>query len=153
MVVLPSRLRLSMKAGRFLLLLLLAAPLISGCEYISSALPPTPSPFPTLARLPTVTPEPPSPTPAPTFTPVPLRPTPTPSPPSGTVTVGSNVRAGPGLDYTVVAGVEQGKKVQLLGTHQGWYKIITPDEVEGWISGELLSINPAVATEVPAIEP
>jgi hypothetical protein len=127
---------------------------LPGCDYIRSALPPTPSPFPTLARLPTVTPVTPSATHWPTRTPRP-RPTATvtPSVPLlGTVAVGANVRLGPGIDFAIITSVLPGNEVDILGQNGNWYKIITPDGTEGWMSAQVLEVAPEVAESVPVIE-
>lgn len=127
--------------------------LLSSCDYIRSALPPSPSPFPVLARLPTVTPMTPSPTPPPTRTP---RPTPT-TPPlpalEGTVAVGANVRSGPSTDFPIVTSIVAGSSVTILGQSGTWYQIKTPEGVEGWMSALVLEVSPAVVTAIPTVVP
>ncbi len=137
------------------LLLLVLGGSLSGCDYISSALPPTPSPFPTLARLPTVTPEPPSPTPQPTFTPAPPAPTPTATPFTleGVSLVGANVRAGPGTDFDVIGSAQQGMTVTLHVQHENWFQITTMNGDEGWMAGDVLDIQPEVVNAVPTATP
>jgi hypothetical protein len=129
--------------------------LLCGCDYIASALPPTPSPFPTLARLPTVTPAPPTPTIEPTPTPVPPPPTstPTPTPLEASTRVGANVREGPGLDYAVIGSVRQNEAVVLHGIYEGWYRVTTGTDLEGWMASDVLVVAPDVATAVPTTQP
>src|SRR5262245_45260561 len=91
------------------LLTIAATALLSGCAALAEIKLPRPSPVPTLARLPTVTPAPPTPTnppPPPTATPVP--PTPTNEPIQAVVRVGANVRGGPGLTFEIVGTVIEG---------------------------------------------
>ena len=136
-----------------LLLLILSALLLSGCNFLKDALPPTPSPYPTLARLPTVTPEPPTPTPAPTPTPRPVTPTPTPAPVKSTVIVGANMRTGPGLEFDILDVLSQGTIVTLNGKRGQWYRVITPNGNNGWMAGEVLNVTPDEAEIVPTVVP
>ncbi len=128
-----------------------------GCEYITSALPPSPTPFPTMARLPSVTPVTPSPTmPPPTATPRPEeRPqaTPVPTPVlEGMVAIDANVRTGPGVDFDVVTSLVAGSNVILVGQRDGWYQVsIPPDGPQGWMSAQVLEIAPAAVTAVPLV--
>lgn len=132
--------------------LLLTLALLSSCEAIASALPPSPSPFPTLARLPSVTPAPPTPIATPTVPPPP--PTATPAPLLGVVNVqAANVRTGPGLNYPVLTSVAAGEEVQLQGRSEGWYQVITADQTRGWMSAQVLTVAPETATAVPEIAP
>jgi hypothetical protein len=136
-----------------LVCLLLAA--LSGCDYITSALPPSPSPFPTLARLPTVTPVTPSPTPLPSPTLPPALPTLTPTPAilRGTVAVGANVRSGPSLEFEIITSLVAGSDIVLQGQSNGWYQVRIPDGTEGWMSEQVIEITPETATAVPTVAP
>ncbi|NJK81492.1 MAG: SH3 domain-containing protein [Chloroflexaceae bacterium] len=128
---------------------------LSGCDYIASALPPTPSPFPTLARLPSVTPVTPSPTwtPAPTRTSTPVV-TPTPLLLIGTVAVGANVRSGPGTEFPIVTSLVSGTTVTLEARiDAGWYRIVTPEGVEAWMSEQVLDVPPDIVEQIPLVEP
>jgi hypothetical protein len=133
--------------------LLIAA--LSGCDYITSALPPSPSPFPTLARLPTVTPVTPSPTPLPSPTLPPPLPTLSPTPVilRGTVAVGANVRTGPSLEFEIITSIVAGSDIILQGQSDGWYRVSIPDGTEGWMSEQVIEIEPETATAVPTIAP
>lgn len=127
---------------------------LCGCDYIRSALPPSPSPFPTLARLPTVTPVTPSPTFLPTRTPLP-QPTTTmlaAAPVQATVVVGANVRTGPGTDFAIVTSVIAGSNVAILGQNNGWYKITMSNGTAGWMSQQVVEVPPEDLQAIPAIE-
>lgn len=140
------RVRPAAVGGALLLLVTLC-----GCDYITSAMPPSPSPFPTLARLPTVTPV----TPSPTLPPIPTRrppPTPTSVPEEeleGLVAVGANVRAGPGIDFAIITSVIAGKSVLLQEQQAGWYKVTIADGTEGWMSSQVLDVQPDVVEAIP----
>lgn len=125
----------------------------AGCADLSEALPASPSPVPTLVRLPSVTPVPPSPTPSATPTATPVVPTATPEPLFGTVLNAANVRAGPGTDFEIVAVVDAGDQVQLSGQTDEWYQVMTENNVDGWIFGQILQVDPATAEAVPRVEP
>lgn len=135
------------------LFLLFTLSFLYGCDFLTSALPPTPSPFPTLARLPTVTPTPLMPTSTPTVVPSPEPPTPTPAPPEVLVIVGANLRAGPGTDQPVLDILPQGSTVTIYGNQGEWFKVVTEDEIEGWMAAEVLDVSPEMTTIVPTIVP
>lgn len=124
---------------------------ISACGDLAAALPPRPTPFPTLPRLPSVTPVTPSPTPLPT--PTAPAPTPTPAPLLARVPGPANVRAGPGTTFTIVGVVDAGDQIDLLGRTGEWYRVSLPDGTLGWMSGQVLEIDPEVAAAVPLVEP
>jgi uncharacterized protein YraI len=107
---------------------------------------------PTLARLPSVTPVTPSATPPPTAT-IRLVTTPTAVPLVAAVAVGANVRAGPGVDFAVVGVLAPGDQVRLLRSSSGWYEVLGPDQVAGWMSARVLSIDPATEAAVPTASP
>ena len=69
---------------------------------------------------------------------------------TATVNTGSNVRSGPGLGYGVVAGLEPGTRVRLIGRNArtDWVQIELPDDPEkdGWIFAQLLTITGDPAT-------
>lgn len=138
-------------AGRFLAAALFSAALLAlgACGDLASALPARPTPVPTLARLPSVTPVTPSATREPTPTLVPII-TPTPVPLLASVAVAANVRAGPGTSFDVVGTLAADAEVRLLRRSADWYEIVGPDEVAGWMSGQVLTIDPATAAAVPA---
>jgi hypothetical protein len=127
---------------------------VGGCDYLAGAMPPTPSPFPTVARLPSVTPVTPSPIPPPTNTPRPtLTPTVAPEELEGTVSVGANVRNGPGTQFPAISSVLAGRTVIITGRSEGWYAVITSDGTEGWMSELVIETEPLVATAVPTVVP
>ncbi len=135
-------------AGITFSLLLLV--LLYGCDAIAGTLPPGPTPFPTFARLPSVTPEPPTPSPGPFSDPFP---TVTPRPLTGTVMVGANVRTGPGTNFAIITTIVAGHQVTLRGQSEGWYQVVTPDGIEGWMSESVLNVAPSTAANVPVVSP
>lgn len=119
----------------------LAALALVACGDLASALPARPSPFPTLARLPSVTPVTPGPTRLPSPTSAPTRTSTIVSRPSrALVAVAANLRSGPGLDYAVVTVLDAGTSLT-LGEHQGeWYAVQTADGAQGWMSDQVLDL-------------
>lgn len=63
------------------------------------------------------------------------------------VTGALNVRSGPGLEYSVVAIVNQGNVVNLLGRNADstWAYVQTATAVLGWVNASSTYINPSVA--------
>ena len=68
----------------------------------------------------------------------------------------ANVRTGPGISYgTIAGGAGAGTVVNLIGRNdQGnWYNITLPNGSEGWILGELVSVNAGFSTvSLPVVE-
>jgi flagellar FliL protein len=106
---------------------------------------------PTATPAPTATPQP---TPEPGVTP---EPTPEPEPtlptgPAGAVANGGNVRALPQITAdNVIGGVNAGEEVQLLARTPNtlWYRIRTIRDEVGWVSASLLTVDPAIAAQIP----
>jgi hypothetical protein len=126
---------------------------LAACGDLAAALPPRPSPFPTLSRLPSVTPVTPSPTPPPTSTIVAERPVATPGLPLAFVPADANMRSGPGTSFDIVAVVSAGSSITLSRRQDEWYEVRTADGVEGWMSNLVLDVDPAVADSVPLAQP
>jgi hypothetical protein len=126
-----------------------ALALLGACADIAASLPARPTPVPTLPRLPSVTPVTPRPTAPLTATPTATPATPTAVALTGTVTTGANVRAGPGVEFAIVGVLGPGDEVRLEGRREEWYQISTPDGLEGWMSGVVLAIDPAINAAVP----
>jgi hypothetical protein len=70
---------------------------------------------------------------------------------TATVFNGGNVRAFPNLQGKVLDQINAAETVQLVAkTSDGsWYKIINPRNQTGWVSVTLLTIDPAVAAQLP----
>jgi hypothetical protein len=130
---------------RFAVVIISMTLLLAACGDLEAALPERPSPVPTLARLPSVTPITPSPTLAPTLTPT-L--TPTPRPLLGQVARAANVRGGPGTDFPIVGTLEAGATVTLLRRRDDWFAIEYVD-TPGWMFRELLELDPETERLVP----
>lgn len=134
------------------LIVFCVAMLLSSCDATAGALPPGPSPFPTLPRLPSVTPAPPNPSPEPTF-PLTTVATITPVLLEGVVTIGANVRSGPGLTFAIIGNLAEGERVRLQAQSDGWYQIIQPDGTEGWMSSIVLDVPVEAPVIVPTVAP
>jgi uncharacterized protein YraI len=54
-----------------------------------------------------------------------------------------NVRAGPGTIYRVLAQVSQGTRLAVLDwtTQSQWLKIVTPNQITGWVSTPLVNLS------------
>jgi uncharacterized protein YgiM (DUF1202 family) len=65
----------------------------------------------------------------------------------------ANVRDGPGLNFVVLTKVSAGDELKLQSQQDDWYQVITPDQTEGWVSAQVLEVDPAVATAVPLTNP
>jgi hypothetical protein len=125
--------------------------LLAACTDLTADLPPRPTPFPTLERLPSVTPVTPSPTAPPTATLVPLA-TPTPTPLPATVAITANLRSNPSLDSRVVQIVEAGETVNLRARQGDWYAVELLGGLSGWMAATVLTIDPAIAAVVPEVQ-
>ena len=93
----------------------------------------TPIPFPTPVAI--FGQQYPSPTPPPAPT---VPPTATPRPALTITTPALNIRAGPGLNYAVVAVAQQGERYPVSGRSEtgDWFRIVLQDESERWVSAE-----------------
>ncbi|MEI8166712.1 MAG: SH3 domain-containing protein [Chloroflexales bacterium] len=125
---------------------------LGACGDLTSALPERPTPVPTLARLPSVTPVTPSATRPPTTTPVPAV-TPTATALSATVALVANVRAGPGLTFAIVGSFDAGTVVNLRQRRVDWFEVSGPNGVVGWMFGQVLEIDPDTKAVVPISAP
>lgn len=47
-----------------------------------------------------------------------------------------NVRSGPGLEFSVVAGAEHGTSLPVFGDAPGWYYVRLPDGLYGWVMAQ-----------------
>ncbi|MEL7051334.1 MAG: serine/threonine protein kinase [Cyanobacteria bacterium J06588_5] len=110
----------------------------------------TPQPAPTApppTSAPTQTPEPTS-TPTPELS---SEPTQTPIPPDTVGTVTGNpgfkrIRSGPGTEYGEVGRVWVGEALEVVSREEDsegyeWYKVVTVDQQEGWIAGQLVELQ------------
>jgi cell wall-associated NlpC family hydrolase len=61
-----------------------------------------------------------------------------------------NLRGGPGTGYQKLGALGADAQLALLAQHKDWLKIRTPQGGEGWVSRELVEVNPYVARRVPA---
>lgn len=69
--------------------------------------------------------------------------------PTAVVNTGAlNVRSGPSVGYGVVAWVQQGQTLQLLGrnAHSSWVQVRTPGNHTGWVNASLVTANVAISS-------
>jgi serine/threonine protein kinase, bacterial len=125
----------------------------------SSAQSPQPTPTPSTQ----VSPSPSSPMPTPTIpVPAPTQQSPPIAPPdpraNATIvgqTARKNVRSGPGTNYGVVQEVQNGDRVQIIGSQKAgessWYQIYLFDTgVQGWIAAQLVAADNASVPAPPS---
>jgi uncharacterized protein YraI len=61
-------------------------------------------------------------------------------PANGTVSgVNVNLRTGPGLGYSIAAGLQQGEPVTVRDERTGWYSVTTSSGAAGWVFGAYVS--------------
>ena len=144
--------------ARAVLVVLLAALILTGCAKAqpTATATPTKTPPPAATVAPTATPEPPTATPTPTDTATPL-PTDTPTP-AGTPTAtptpapaallqptqdGVNVRKGPGSTYGKLGAVNRSDTLGVFGrsTDNGWYQVCCINGAQGWISSQFAQLS------------
>lgn len=64
-----------------------------------------------------------------------------------------NIRAGPGINYNVVASMDRGEAVTVRGRTGDWLEIAPPAGSTLWISREYVAERPAPARPVARVEP
>jgi uncharacterized protein YgiM (DUF1202 family) len=126
---------------------------LAACGDLAAALPPGPTPFPILERLPSVTPVTPRPTLPATATPITAGITPTPERPRVLVPANANMRSGPGVNFPIIAVVNAGSRIALSQRQGEWYEVRTANGQKGWMSNRVLEVDPAVAQGVPLALP
>jgi cell wall-associated NlpC family hydrolase len=60
----------------------------------------------------------------------------------------ANLRSGPGLDYDRLGTLQSGVSLRLLARSGDWFSVRTATGAEGWVSQDLLAVDPAVAGSV-----
>ena len=63
-----------------------------------------------------------------------------------------NVRAGAGINFTIVGQLSEGEKVKVRGTHAEWVKIAPPPASSLWIARSLVSEVPQTYVEPARLE-
>lgn len=78
---------------------------------------------------------------------------PAPPPPkvAEVLTVGLNLRDGPGLEYVSLHKLSGGAQIDLLAQYQGWFQVQSADGQVGWVTGEFLGIGPGVLHRVESV--
>ncbi len=121
------------------------------------ALAPTHTPVPTPTPLPpteTPTPQPPA---TPTGTPEPTATATVVAQPQASTTSAINVRGGPGTVYPVIAQLQPGRPVDIIGRNadQTWWQVLLGNGDEGWVAASVVDVTGpldavAVAATIPA---
>lgn len=63
----------------------------------------------------------------------------------------TRIRSGPSTEYEKVAKLSANAQVALVGRHDNWFKIKTPNGTDGWISADLLGVADGIADQVPQV--
>ncbi|MEO7911580.1 MAG: SH3 domain-containing protein [Roseiflexaceae bacterium] len=63
-----------------------------------------------------------------------------------------NLRGGPGTAYEKLGALGTGTQLDLLGRHEDWFKVRTPQGSTGWVSNELLNVSTFVSRRVPSVQ-
>jgi murein DD-endopeptidase MepM/ murein hydrolase activator NlpD len=63
----------------------------------------------------------------------------------------TRIRTGPSTDFDKIAKLGGDTQIALLGRHENWFKIRTPNGTEGWIAADLLGVSDGVADQVPQV--
>jgi uncharacterized protein YraI len=75
------------------------------------------------------------------------------TPASGAV----NVRSGPGTNFGILATIQPGQYLVVVGQNAGWYMVTLPGGIQGWIAGSVSTLNGPCANlpqiQAPAIQP
>lgn len=124
------------------------APIVSQTPRFTATPIPTRTPLPTATYTPSETPIPPSPTQ--TFTP-----SPTPPVLGSIVSLQDvNVREGPGVTFPAIEVLSPGTGLEILGFSADgqWLNIRMEDGDEGWVSAQLVRIQPS-PTPIPSLTP
>ncbi len=63
----------------------------------------------------------------------------------------TRIRTGPSTEFDKIAKLGGETQIALLGRHENWFKIRTPNGTEGWIAADLLGVSDGVADQVPQV--
>ena len=63
----------------------------------------------------------------------------------------TRMRVGPSTEYEKVAALDGNAQVALVGRHDNWFQVRTPNGTEGWISADLLAVGDGVADQVAVV--
>jgi len=73
------------------------------------------------------------------------QPEPTPEPQKKTYAVVAattlNVRAKPDTSAPILAKLRSGEKVEVLSKSQGWFQVVTPSGIKGWVSADFIRLE------------
>lgn len=121
------------------------------------ALAPTHTPVPTPTPLPPTETPTPQPTATPTGTPEPTATATVVAQPQASTTSAINVRGGPGTVYPVIAQLQPGRPVDIIGRNadRTWWQVLLGNGDEGWVAASVVDVTGpldavAVAATIPA---
>lgn len=60
-----------------------------------------------------------------------------------TIDDGVNLRRGPGTAEGVIAKLPAGTKLEVIGEHDGWYRVATANGTVGWVIDDYFTLKPA----------
>ncbi|HMO57036.1 MAG TPA: SH3 domain-containing protein [Roseiflexaceae bacterium] len=65
---------------------------------------------------------------------------------------GLQLRDGPGTNYVPMVSLKANTQLELIETYQDWYHVGTADGLDGWVKGEFLTVESAIAERLLAAE-
>lgn len=63
----------------------------------------------------------------------------------------TRIRTGPSTEFDKIAKLGGDTQIALLGRHENWFNVRTPNGTEGWIAADLLGVSDGVADQVPQV--
>lgn len=61
---------------------------------------------------------------------------------TGTINVDSlNIRTGPSVKYNIIDSIQENKIINILDKSNGWYKISSSNNKEGWVNGKYVILD------------
>ncbi len=63
----------------------------------------------------------------------------------------TRIRVGPSVEFEKIAKLQGDVQLALIGRHENWFKVRTPDGTEGWIAADLLGVEDGIADQVAAV--
>ena len=62
-----------------------------------------------------------------------------------------NLRDGPGGRYLALQVLPQTTSITVVGRYAGWYQVVAPDGIVGWVDGDFVATN-VISTSLPLVE-
>lgn len=63
----------------------------------------------------------------------------------------TRIRVGPSVEFEKIAKLPGDVQVALIGRHENWFKVRTPNGTEGWIAADLLGVEDGIGDQVSAV--